>query len=590
MIGKIIAIDSNIAIVVVDKIEYVEKCVVGQHVMFPVGDFKIVGEILSVNSEEVKISLVGEIYNNKFISGINHNPGINCPCNLIDKEKELPLIIGANGYECKKVYFGKSVIYTDYPVYVNVNDFFSNHFSILGNSGSGKSCSVARIIQNVLQSKDIPFYSNIFLFDVYGEYEKAFSECSKINPNLNFKSYTTNIKDTKSDLIKIPLWLLGPDDFGLLLDATMPSQLLIIEKALRMLTTLNQKDEESLKYKNNVIAAALLEILHSGNNPAQMRDQMVAILSTFNTENLNLDSKIILPGYVRTLRQCLIIDADGKINDIKLITDFFESFRCEDTELKLPDGSFQYTLNDFKEALDFALISEGIFTSDRVYDYANILKVRLQTLMTSETAHFFDVEDYITKDAFIKKLIIKDGSKKAQIINFNINHVTDRFAKVIVKIFSKMLFDFTTRLNPRASFPIHILIEEAHRYIQNDSDNELYGYNIFERIAKEGRKYGVILGIISQRLSEISETAFSQCSNFLILRMVHPKDLQFIRNMVPNVTDEIIERIRTLQPGSAVAFGTAFQLALTIQFDLPNPTPYSNNVDISKTWYIKKDK
>ena len=92
--------------------------------------------------------------------------------------------------------------------------------------------------------------------------------------------------------------------------------------------------------------------------------------------------------------------------------------------------------------------------------------------------------------------------------------------------------------------------------------------------------------MISQRPSEISETAISQCTNFLVFRMQHPKDLTYIKEMVPNVTDEIVSKFKVLQPGNCIAFGAAFKLPLQIKLDMPNPTPLSQNLDVSKIWYI----
>ena len=181
----------------------------------------------------------------------------------------------------------------------------------------------------------------------------------------------------------------------------------------------------------------------------------------------------------------------------------------------------------------------------------------------------------------------RDG-KKAQIINFNINYIDDRLAKTITKIYSKMLFDYAKSLDRRGSFPFHIVLEEAHRYVQNDSDIDVLGYNIFDRITKEGRKYGVVLGLISQRPSELSETSLSQCSNFLIFKMLHPKDVEYIRDMVPNITNEIVKRLRILQPGTCIAFGTAFKVPVLIHFDMPDPAPASSSCDISGIWMVNK--
>ena len=140
----------------------------------------------------------------------------------------------------------------------------------------------------------------------------------------------------------------------------------------------------------------------------------------------------------------------------------------------------------------------------------------------------------------------------------------------------------------RATLPFHIILEEAHRYVQNDNDVKLLGYNIFERITKEGRKYGVLLGLISQRPSDLSETSLSQCSNFLIFKMLHPRDINYIKDMVPNITDEMMRRIKILQPGNCMAFGSAFKVPVLTKIDEPNPHPSSSSCDISANWFIDR--
>ena len=127
-------------------------------------------------------------------------------------------------------------------------------------------------------------------------------------------------------------------------------------------------------------------------------------------------------------------------------------------------------------------------------------------------------------------------------------------------------------------------MEEAHRYIQSDHDRFLFGYNIFERIAKEGRKYGVILGLISQRPVEISDTVISQCTNFLIFKINHPMDVDYIRKMVPHITDEIIEKQKSLQSGTCLGFGLGFKIPLVIKMEMPNPAPLSGNCDVVTIW------
>ena len=553
------------------------------HVIIEDQQRKLVGEVTEVSKTEAKVQLIGEITNNVFHAGAINKPTFNSVVRKIN-EQELKLIISNVDNSGRNIHVGSMLLYNNYPVDVSVNDFFSNHFSIFGNTGSGKSSSVARLIQNIHASDVVPYNSNIFIFDAYGEYEQAFTNMQTKNP-VNFKALTTNVKSTDTPIIKIPLWLLGVDDLAILLSATEPSQLAIIEKALKLVNVFAKKEEAAEHHKNDIIARALFDILSSGRAPTQIRDQVFAVLTLYNTEELSLESKVVQPGYVRTLRQCFNIDQSGKINEMQLVSEFLQTFVDQTLELSLPDGTYEYSLRDLEIAFEFALISEGILKSDKVFDYTNILKVRLHSLVNGDYSKLFDRTEFISRDTFLKEILFCDNGKKAQIVNFNISYVDDRFAKSIIKILSKMLFDFTTMLKNRASFPIHIIVEEAHRYVQNDDDAKLLGYNIFDRIAKEGRKYGVLLGLISQRPSELSETALSQCTNFLIFRMLHPKDLAYISEMVPNMTLELITKIKTLTPGICVAFGNAFKIPVIVKFDMPNPHPRSNNCDINSTWY-----
>ena len=148
-----------------------------------------------------------------------------------------------------------------------------------------------------------------------------------------------------------------------------------------------------------------------------------------------------------------------------------------------------------------------------------------------------------------------------------------------------MFFDFATFLDDRGSYPIHIILEEAHRYVQNDTDINILGYNIFDRITKEGRKYGVILGMITQRPSELSITALSQCSNFIVLRMFYPDDLNIIKSITSHLTESTFEKVKSFLPGNALVFGTAFKMPLMVKIDIPNPMPESTSVNIGNSWY-----
>lgn len=585
MIGIIIKIENNIVYLKPNIDIYQYGNIINKHVIFE-GSSNIVGEVINITEQFLEIIVIGEIINNNFIYGNVNQPAFNSKCRLINKE-DLDIIFGTNTQDYIKI--GTSALYKNLNIKLNINPFFSNHFAILGNTGSGKSYSVTRIIQSIFESPDkIPFRSNIFLFDAYGEYQQAFTNIGQYNQNLNYKLYTTDLKDNNTEKIKIPFYLLKTDDIALLLNIEEQKQLQIIEKALKLVIYFKDDSKDILKQKNDIIARCLLDIIFSGKNPSEIRNKLVSILSKFNTPDINLEINLTKGGWTRTLRQCAFIEEGNKFADIELIITYLETFVKNDFELSLPDGSFKYDIYDYYNALEFALISEGMFNSDKVFDYANILKIRLNSLINSDYSNYFKYDDFTNKELYIKSLLTTNTGKKAQVINFNINHVDDRFAKTLVKIYSKILFDYITTLERRATIPFHIILEEAHRYVQNDTDTEILGYNIFDRITKEGRKFGIMLGLISQRPSEISETSISQCSNFLIFKMFHPKDLNFIKSVVPNIDDSTINKIKSLHPGTCMIFGSAFKLPIIVNIDKPNPAPLSNNCDIVNTWYIKQ--
>ena len=589
MLGKIEEIlDNQVKIKL--EIDIAEQPnLVNLHVVFDDGTKrKIVAEVANVDKTYMYANIVGEINDGFFVPGGNTKPSFKSKIRIIEME-ELELIFGKQETQLGYTNFGTSNVYDGYKINVAINEFFNGHFSILGNSGAGKSCTVASILQKLfISSPTPPIHSALFFFDAYGEYTHAFGELHNVDPRLGYKAYTTNIVDPDCEILRIPVWLLDVDDMALLLDAQNPSQLPIIEKTLKLVRVLTGTSENVVKRKNDIIARAVQDILLSGDDSTKIRDQVIGVMTKFNTPSLNLETQIVQPGYTRTFKQCLFVDKTGKMQEMELVVEFIRGYILEEEIVDDTDENPFYTLNDLELAMDFALINEGILKSNKVYDNANVMSVRLHTLATGDNRHYFTYPDYITMEEFVNTLTTDPNSKgKVQIVNFNINYVDDRIAKVMTKIISRMLFNISSTIKPRGSKAFHIIIEEAHRYVQHDSDIELLGYNIFERIAKEGRKYGMFLGLITQRPSELSDTCVSQCMNFVILRTMHPVDLQYIKEMVPSVSAEIVLQLKNLKPGNCIAFGSAFKVPTTMHIDLPNPRPLSNNVDLEKVWYTE---
>lgn len=542
----------------------------------------ILAEIKSMNENHVKAKMLGELIGDKFIGGILRKPNLNSKIRSLN-DNELSYIVG----EPKKgnLLFGTSPFYNQKPIYVDMNELFSKHICIFGNTGSGKSCGIARILQNVFSNPNfIPYKSNFFIFDSSGEYYSAFSKINEINPNYHYRFITTNINTPYEDreLLQIPIWLLNVEDVALLLSATTHTQLSIIEKTLKLVKIFSQSDASAINYQNHLIANAIMTILYSNQSAASKRDEIFSILNTCSTEAFNLNSTVQGIGYTRRLQDCFLIDSTDNFSERVLLTEYVNKFIKTELNQYEPDKVHYFTLNDLERALNFALISEGWLRNENVYADAITLKVKLHELIIGPNSKFFDCKEFVRLDQFISNLIIKNN-EKYQIININLEDVDDTFAKSIVKIFTRLLFELSKKME-RGSIPFNILLEEAHRYVQKDTDEFLIGYNIFDRIAKEGRKYGVILSLISQRPVDLSETVISQCSNFIIFKMSHPRDIEYITKMIPNITEDTIEKQKSLQVGNCLAFGSGFKIPIISKLDMPNPMPKSSSCNVVEKW------
>ena len=595
MFDKIIYISDQSANIKLKEDAEVAINLMNLHLIFEDKDKTILGEVDDLEDGIVKARFLGEIVNGKLIGGVLRKPSLDAKIRVI-KQEEIPLITGEDkvGY----MPFGVSPYYNDFPVYLDVNNFFSNHFAIFGNSGSGKSCGISRIMQNMFEDERLfPYKSNILLFDSSGEYYNAFKDLNKINPNYNYRFITTNEVEGKGEPLRLPIFLLNENDLTLLLQATEHSQLPIIERMLKLARIFASNGVDANKYKNHLIAKAIMTILYTNQTAPNKRNDVFSILNSCSTDQFNLEAPVQGIGYVRKFRECFLIDNHGQFSESVLLTEYVSSFINDEYDNFEPSKECYYTLEGLEKALNFTLISEGWLRNENTYGDSVTLKVRLHSLITSSNSNFFKWEKgaYISLESYLSDLMISNG-KKYQLVNINLDDVDDDFAKVITKIYSRLLFEFTKGLKARASIPFHIFVEEAHRYIQNDTDRFLIGYNIFERIAKEGRKYGLILGLITQRPVEMSDTVISQCSNFLIFKMNHPTDVEYIKKMVPNISDEIVEKQKSLQSGTCLGFGSAFKIPLIVKLKMPDPMPLSGNCDVVRIWdghgnggYVKQE-
>ncbi len=582
MLGKILTINKNSATLQINKDAGEINDLINLHVVFEDESKKILGEIDSINIDTINVTFLGELTENDFIGGLIKKPSLNAKVRIIN-EQELKILTGVEG---QSIQLGVSPLYNNFPLNVSIDELFSNHTAIFGNTGSGKTYGICRIIQNIFPNSNIiPYKANLFIFDSYGEYINAFQDLHKNNEYYSFKVITTNM-NKEYEKLNIPVCLLDLEDVLNLLEATNFSQIAMVETALTYVKMFARQDKESYEFKNHILASAIISIMYTNQTSARIRDQIFEILNETNTPELSLDTEVPGIGFTRKFRNCFDIDSEGRFAEHKIISDYIKEFIQDNRKWNYEAEGVYYSLHDLEIALNFTLYSERYLLNDVMYDSAMSLKVKLHDLVNRTNGRFFSSDRYITLDEYIKMIQI-NGNKKSQIVNFNLEDVDDRFARTIVKIFGRMFMKYTRSLKARATFPIHMILEEAHRYVLEGDDKKLFGYNIFERIAKEGRKYGLILDLITQRPTDLNENVISQCANFLIFKINHPADLEYIAKSVPNMSEDIVEKQKTLQAGTCVAFGRIFKIPMIAKMQKADPPPTSANCEVYKNWMVQ---
>ena len=185
-------------------------------------------------------------------------------------------------------------------------------------------------------------------------------------------------------------------------------------------------------------------------------------------------------------------------------------------------------------------------------------------------------------------LVKKDEKlvKQKKVIILDLSKVEDEVVEVISCVISRILYETLKDFEPRNRYPINLILEEAHRYISNDTQRTFLKANkIFETIAKEGRKFGMFLLISSQRPSELSKTVLSQCSNFIVHRIQNPEDLYHLRQITPHISDAILNKLPSIPTQHALIFGHAVNLPATFKVNTAKPLPLSDNNRISENWF-----
>lgn len=614
-IGKLISINHNNIIAEMydslgnyintfDGIRFVGE--VGSYVtIYDIGR-TVVGEIIGVEEKPnmiggelnkpitkkyVYINLIGEIVNNKFVFGVSKMPLIFSEIYIIS-EKDLEIMLEVNDeneiVEDKNRYtrakllpIAKSVIFDDCTIKINIDKFFGFHFAVFGNTGAGKSNTVASILQNIFKKQNYSAKGAKFVvIDSNGEYAKAFAEIKNINNNINFKNIIATDDQDCKDRLEIPVWALTADDWAVLLHASEKTQIPIIIRALDIVKRFFNKDKENDEVKNHILASTIIGLLLSSDSSPSKSDKIIAILTTFYTDNINLNTQIDNIG--KNLRDAITVNY-GSIEATEKIINFLKKYIINGgLPIAQNRNTIKYNIDQFYNAVEFATLYEGSVGSQKIQEYTSTLITRLKALKDGIHGSILTKTGYNSVDEYVKSIVGEN-----QIVNIDISSLDDTSSEVVIKVLAKLLLDYLKCKTIKADEPINFIIEEAHRFLKEQNNYNVLGYNIFERIAKEGRKYGCLLGISSQRPNELSKTVISQCSNFIVHRVQNPDDLQYISRMVPYINQNMINRLTYLQTGDALIFGTAIRLPTLVKFAPANPKPDSENAKISEKWYIE---
>jgi hypothetical protein len=378
------------------------------------------------------------------------------------------------------------------------------------------------------------------------------------------------------------------EEWELLLRASERTQQPVLRSALGLVTLFSAEGDHQdafEKLKNHILAKGLLHVLNSGDSPAAKGDRVKALLSTFQTTTLTLKDLGPLAnvsyGEMKQL-QLLMEKLTAQLNDDAKIPNYSNrSFRFEDLE----------------QALDLALLYEEAHGNMQIRDYCSQMITRFKWIRERDEFAFLrvppekleeherDVKQFVERCIGLSRL---DGQfqKSAQVIVLDMNDAGDEVVEVASAVIARLIFDRLRRAEPRNRTPINLILEEAHRYVaERPSGYAIDASRIFQRIAKEGRKYGLFLMVASQRPSELSKTVLSQCSNFVVHRIQNPDDLQHIRQMTPFVSDSVMKRLPSLPKQHALIFGNAVNLPTTFKVRDVKPKPMSDDAAIRDLWF-----
>ena len=445
--------------------------------------------------------------------------------------------IYANAFEeDQRCCFSSLTRQRDVKVPVHGDRFFNKHIAVVGATGSGKSSSVATILQEATSAKAGEYSglnnSHIVIFDIHGEYKSAF-------PGANLLS---------ADDIVLPYWLLNDGEMDDMFLESGDSNNYNQEALLRSIITHCKELANPGATKVNFDSPLRYDIGHLQNCFANLSRE-----TKDANDPLTIETKA---GVITTF-------ADDRERLTAYATDRVD-FAAKKTG-KINSGPYaDGTIDKFVRRIA-----------------AKISNSRLN-FMFGEKAAASSLEDVL------RQITGYDKTSSANVTIIDLSGIPFEVLSITVSLVTRLLFDFAyhaRRETGTCAVPFLLVYEEAHKYApRSDLSRFKASLNSIERIAKEGRKYGVSLMISSQRPSEISETIFSQCSNFLAMRLTNPDDQAYVKRLLPDTLGNLTAGLPALEQGEALLIGDAVAMPCVVYVKPCSPQPSSNDIRYYEIW------
>ena len=561
------------------------------------------------SNRELLLKPIGTINkDSEFVLGVGVFPSLYSDVSIVTFQ-DMKLILRTNSPEHadeKQVHqsfsLGVSKNLINYPIDVSIDSFFNIHSAVLGNSGSGKSNTIAHIIQEVHKKENHSATgSRVLIFDVNGEYKQAFTNDK--NTNILIKYYKPNIKTITDGYspFYLPHFLLSLDEWSAFLLATDATQRpfwdKVLQESYRFYRIGNSSTKEQTKFVNYLryrICNLIFSTLRQADSDTARITTAASILGSITTIiNSNPSLKIAstdLVTDIENLQGACSLSFGQNNNALEGETEIVykkvnNPQAQEVINSKIKNGEF-FDHRFLKIAAELILLEEDARGNRQIRGYTATMLTRLDYFLDNPDCEFMRESDGIDSvEKYIAKLWGNDA-EKSQLVIIDTSELSPDILETLTSVTSRLLFDERKKLigNARRKNPVHLVVDEAHRYIKKHYDY-LLKENIFEKIAREGRKYSFYLLVSSQRPSELSETVLSQCANFIIHRIQNEKDMHYIKAILPYFSDDFTNKIKQSIPGEALVFGNCVSMPLHLKIHKSSPSPNSENCKIPEEWF-----